>query len=92
MHPLIGFYLVMVYSFWDTSKLCLLVSLLALRVPHYSEKNISSRPNQLEHLKVDIGDDLGPDNNPRNRPNIEGEEHEYGSISRSNRITREPIS
>ena len=82
----------MVYSFWYTSKLCLLVSLLALTVSHYSKKNISSRPNQLEHRKVDMGDDLGPNNNPRNRPNIEREEHEYESISRSSRITREPRS
>ena len=82
----------MVYSFWNTSKLCLLVSLLVITVPHYSENNISSRPNQLEHLKVDMGDDLGPNHNPRSRPNIEAEEHEYDSISRSGRITREPRS
>ena len=59
----------MVYSFWHTSKLCLLVSLLAVTIPHYSEKNISSRPNQLEQLEVEMGDDLGPNHNPRNRPN-----------------------
>ena len=40
-----------------------------------------------------MGDDLGPNHNPRNRPNIiEAEEHEYDSISRSSRITREPRS
>ena len=82
----------MVYSFWHNSKFFLLVSLLALTVPHYSEKNISSRPNQLEHLKVDTEDDLGPNHNPRNRPNIEGEEHEHDSIIRSSRSTREPSS
>ena len=82
----------MVYSFWQTSKLCLLVSLLAITIPHYSENNVSSRPNQLEHLKVDMGDDLGPNHNPRNRPNFEAKEHEYDSISRSSRITREPRS
>ena len=82
----------MVYSFWHTSKLCLFVSLLAITVSHYSEKNISSIPNQPEHLKVDLGDDLGPNHNPRNRPNIEGEEHEYDSISTSSRITRGPRS
>ena len=82
----------MVYSFWHTSKLCLLVSLLVITVPHYSENNISSRPNQLEHLKVDMGDDLGPNHNPRSRPNIEADEHEYDSISRSSRVTREPRS
>ena len=39
-----------------------------------------------------MGDDLGPNHNPRNRPNIDTEEHEYDSISRSSRITREPRS
>ena len=39
-----------------------------------------------------MGDDLGPNHNPRNRPNIEAEEHEYDSISMSSRITREPRS
>ena len=39
-----------------------------------------------------MGDDLDPNHNPRNRPNIEGEEHEYDSISRSGRITRAPRS
>ena len=82
----------MVYSFWHTSKLCLLVSLLALTVPHYSEKNISSRRNQLENLNVEVKGDLGPNHNQRNRPNIEAEEHEQDSISRSNSITREPRS
>ena len=43
-------------------------------------------------MKVDMGDDLGPNHNPRNRRNIEAEEHEYDSISRSSRITREPRS
>ena len=70
----------------------MMVSLLALTVLHYSEKNISSRPSQLEHLKVDMGDDLGPNHNPRNRPNIQGEEHEYDNMSRSSRITKEPRS
>ena len=41
---------------------------------------------------MDMGDDLGPNHNPRSRPNIEAEEHEYDSISRSGRITREPRS
>ena len=92
MYPWIGFYLVIVYSFWHTSKLCLLVSLLAITIPHYSENNISSGPNQLEHLKVDMGEDLGPNHNPRSRSDIGEEEHEYDSISRSSRITREPRS
>ena len=39
-----------------------------------------------------MGDDLGPTHNPRNRTNIEGEEQEYDSISRSSIITREPRS
>ena len=39
-----------------------------------------------------MGDDLGPNHSPRSRPNIEAEEHEYDSISRSSRITREPRS
>ena len=37
---------------------------------------------------MDMGDDLGPNHNPRNRPNIEGEEHKYDSISRSSREPR----
>ena len=41
---------------------------------------------------MDIEDDLGPNHNPRNRPNIEGQEHEHGSVSKSNRITTEPRS
>ena len=39
-----------------------------------------------------MGDDLGPNHNPRSRPNIEAEEHDYDSVSRSSRITREPRS
>ena len=70
----------------------MLVLLLALTVLHYSETNISSRPNQLEHLEVDMVDDLGPNHNPRNRSNIEGEEHQHDRIRRSSRITRGPRS
>ena len=39
-----------------------------------------------------MGDDLGPNHNPKIRPNNEAEEHEYDSVSRSSRITREPRS
>ena len=41
---------------------------------------------------MDTEDDKGPNHNPRNRPNIEGKEHEHDSIRRSSRITREPRS
>ena len=76
MYPLIGF-----LSGHGT------VILAYLQVLLFGEKNISSKPTQLQHMKVDMEDGLDPNHNPRNRPNIEGEEPEHDSISRSSRIT-----